>query len=43
MTVSVIHVFPPAQWLGFGDELGVPTPVHHVVYAALNLHANGKF
>jgi hypothetical protein len=24
-------------------ELGVPTPVHHVVYAALNLHANGKF
>jgi 2-dehydropantoate 2-reductase len=27
----------------FGDDLGVPTPVHHVIYAALKLYANGKF
>ncbi len=26
----------------FGDDLGVPTPVHHVIYAALKLYANGK-
>jgi 2-dehydropantoate 2-reductase len=25
----------------FGDELGVPTPIHHVLYAALKLDANG--
>ncbi|HYA05233.1 MAG TPA: 2-dehydropantoate 2-reductase [Xanthobacteraceae bacterium] len=25
----------------FGDDLGVPTPVHHVLYAALKLWANG--
>jgi 2-dehydropantoate 2-reductase len=26
----------------FGDDLGAPTPVHHVIYAALKLYANGK-
>ena len=26
----------------FGDELGVPTPTHHVIYAALKLDANGR-
>jgi 2-dehydropantoate 2-reductase len=26
----------------FGDQLGVPTPIHHVIYAALKLHANGR-
>jgi 2-dehydropantoate 2-reductase len=25
----------------FGDELGVPTPVHHVFYAALKLWSDG--
>jgi 2-dehydropantoate 2-reductase len=25
-----------------GDEAGVPTPVHHVLYAALKLYANGQ-
>jgi 2-dehydropantoate 2-reductase len=25
-----------------GDELGVPTPVNHVIYAALKLHAGGS-
>jgi len=26
----------------FGDELGVPTPAHHFLYAALKLHADGQ-
>jgi 2-dehydropantoate 2-reductase len=25
----------------FGDELGVPTPTHHFLYAALKLYAGG--
>lgn len=25
-----------------GDELGVPTPTHHFIYAALKLYANGQ-
>jgi len=25
-----------------GDELGVPTPIHHFIYAALKLHADGS-
>ena len=25
-----------------GDELGIPTPANHFVYAALKLHANGR-
>lgn len=24
-----------------GDELGVPTPIHHFIYAALKLYAGG--
>jgi 2-dehydropantoate 2-reductase len=24
-----------------GDELGVPTPIHHFIYTALKLHAKG--
>lgn len=35
------------EWLSgavarFGDELNVPTPTHHFLYAALKLHAGGK-
>ena len=34
------------EWLSgavarFGEELGVPTPVHHSIYAALKRHADG--
>ena len=25
-----------------GDELGVPTPIHHFIYAALKLYAGGS-
>ena len=27
---------------GFGDELGVATPTHHLIYAALKHKANGR-
>jgi 2-dehydropantoate 2-reductase len=35
------------EWLSgavarFGDELGVPTPTHHFLYAALKLYAGGR-
>jgi 2-dehydropantoate 2-reductase len=35
------------EWLSgavarFGDELGVPTPTHHFIYAALKLEAGGR-
>jgi 2-dehydropantoate 2-reductase len=35
------------EWLSgavarFGDELGVPTPTHHFIYAALKLEADGR-
>jgi 2-dehydropantoate 2-reductase len=25
-----------------GDELGLPTPIHHFIYAALKLYAGGS-